>query len=140
MAARAVVAIGVVGLSRVRAVASLAGLLLVAACSAGSGASCALPRPVLSSGHPAPGDRLTVQVDLDRECVDTNHPGPPLPPKAWRGVRVSLVQGATVTVLATVDSDAQGQVSAEVTIPVGAAPGRAPIRVDFAEDAALTID
>ena len=113
---------------------------MVTACSGGPGASCALPRPVLSSGHVAPGDRITVRVDLDRECVDTNHPGPPLPPKVWHGIRVSLVQGAAITALSTVDSDAHGQVSADVAIPAGATPGRAAIRVDFAEDAALTID
>jgi hypothetical protein len=58
----------------------------------------------------------------------------------WHGVRVSLVQGAAITALTTVDSDAHGHVSTEVAIPASATPGRAAIRVEFAEDAALTID
>ncbi len=140
MAARPLVAVGVVALSRVQAVALLSGLLLVAGCSAGSEASCALPRPVLSSGHARPGDRLTVRVDLDPACADTDPGAPAVPGHTWHGVTVDLVQERRQTRLATVDSDAHGQVSVEVTVPSGATPGRAAIRVDFAEDAALTID
>ena len=144
MAARVSVTSGVVALSRVPAVASLSGLLLVAACSAGSfgadAGSCALPRPVLSSSHAAPGVQVTVTVNLSVDCVDTNHPGSPVPPRTWRGVTIDLVEGGRQTRLATVDSDAHGQVSAEVTVPADASPGRASIRVAFAEDSALTID
>ncbi|GAA1258336.1 hypothetical protein [Oryzihumus leptocrescens] len=127
-------------MSRVQAVALLSGWLLLAACSAGSDESCALPRPVLSSSHAAPGEQVTVTINLSVACLDTNHPGPSVPPRTWRGVTIDLVEGGRQTRLATVDSDPRGKVSAVVTVPTDAAPGRAAIRVDFAEEAALTID
>ena len=98
-----------------------------------------MPLPVLRPTEVAPGDRVAVTVDLSAECVDTNHPGPPLPRRQWRAVRITLVDNGSQTPLATIDSGRDGRISTDVTIPEGAASGRAVVRLDGARDATLTI-
>lgn len=98
-----------------------------------------MPLPVLRPTEVAPGDRVALTVDLSADCVDTNHPGPSLPRRQWRGVRITLVDNGSQTPLATLDSDRDGRISTDLTIPEGAAPGSALVRVDGARDATLTI-
>ena len=125
-----------------RSLVAVAGLLLVGGCGEQtSSGSCAVPRALLSAHHASPGDRLTVTVNYTIACQDT-HPGAvSVLPTRYRAVRLVLIQRDTGTTLATADTDREGHLSAEVTIPATARPGDAFIRVDHVdEDAFLTID
>ena len=131
-------------MAAIRSLAALAALLLAGGCgvrSVSSADSCAAPRPMLSTHHASPGDHLTVSVNYTVACQDTNQPGDgTVTPRRYRAVRIHLVERATQTTLATVDTDRDGYLSTQVTIPATARPGDALIRVDhLLEDAALTI-
>ena len=124
---------------------ALAGLLLVVGCGeqgVSQAESCAAPRALLSTHHVSPGDRLSVRVNYTVACQDTNHPqGEPVVPVRYRAVKIRLIHGAAQTTLATADTDREGYLSAQVTIPASATTGDAFIRVDHVgEDAFLTIE
>lgn len=127
-----------------RSLVALTGLLLVGGCGAqsvSSAESCAAPRASLSVHHVSPGERLSVRVNYTVACQDTNHPqAEPVVPARYRAVRIRLIYGATQTTLATADTDREGYLSVQVTIPASAKTGDAFIRVDHVdEDAFLTI-
>ena len=61
-------------------------------------------------------------------------------PARYRAVKILLIQGATQTTLATVDTDRDGHLSTQVTIPASANSGDAFIRADHAEAAFLTVE
>ena len=62
-----------------------------------------------------------MRVNYTVACQDTNHPqGEAVVPARYRAVKIRLVQGATQTTLATVDTDREGYLSARVTIPASA--------------------
>lgn len=127
--------------SAVAAVLASVGLVSAGGCSAsgGSAESCAPPRTVLSSRQVAPGDRLTVTVRFTVACQDTDPGTVSVVRQRWRAVRVQLVQGATQTLLATVDPDRDGVLSTQVTVPAGAKAGEAFIRVDHVDDALVLV-
>ena len=57
----------------------------------------------------------------------------------FQAVKILLIQRDTQTGLATVDSDQEGHLSTQVTIPASAQEGDEAIRVGHADDAFLTI-
>ena len=116
-------------------------LLLVSGCGVQSvsSLSCAMPPAALSANQASPGDHLTVTVSYVLACQDTNPGQMTVTKERFHAVKIRLIQDKAQTTLATVDTDQEGQLSTQVTIPANAQTGDAFVRVDYARDAYLTI-
>ena len=125
-----------------RSLISLASLLLASGCGVqgvSSSGSCAAPRAVLSAQQASPGDRLTATVSYRVACKDTNPGDLTVINGHFQAVKIRLIQRDAQTMLATVDTDQEGHLSTQVTIPASAKTGDAFVRVDHEDDASLTI-
>ena len=78
-------------------------------------------------------------VSYSVECKDTDPGDVTVIKGQFQAVKILLIRRDTQTVLATVDSDQEGHLSTQVTIPASAQEGDAAIRVGHADDAFLTI-
>jgi hypothetical protein len=125
-----------------RSLISLASLLLISGCGVQGGSSsgsCAAPRAALSAQQASPGDGLTVTVSYRVACKDTDPGDVTVIDGHFQAVKIFLVQRDKQTMLATVNTDQEGHLSTRVTIPASAQTGDAFVRVDYADDAFLTI-
>ena len=73
-------------------------------------------------------------------CQDTNPGEMTVTKERFHAVKIRLIQDNAQTTLATVDTDQEGQLSTQVTIPANAQTGDAFVQVDYARDAYLTIN
>ena len=129
-------------MTALRSLISLASLLLVSGCGAqgvSSSRSCAAPRAALSAQQASPGDRVTVTVSYRVACKDTDPGDVTVINGRFQAVKILLIQRETQTTPAKVETDQEGHLSTQVTIPASAQTGDAFVRVDHADDAFLTI-
>lgn len=78
-------------------------------------------------------------VSYSVACKDTDPGDVTVINGQFQAVKILLIQRDKQTILATVDTDQEGHLSTQVTIPASAQTGDAFVRVDHADDAFLTI-